>query len=180
MICLLASSILVLSCGINNQDRIDEVRYPDYVFTVENATGNIQTYTGKDAIWLPDIGHMELGPENTPNKAVASLWLTFKEDSIDLETFQPVEGYVPNYSFYSILYPWMDLGEQESNWYDFKQGCPGTSQGFIIDSCAIGIDNRGVSFIRGKICIEMDRAILNSADVPEWIRVTAKFTATER
>jgi hypothetical protein len=73
----------------------------------------------------------------------------------------------------------MDLGEQESNWYNFKQGCEGTFLGFFDGAPTIGTDQRGLSFIRGKIWIEMERAILNSGDVPEWIEVTAEFTATE-
>jgi hypothetical protein len=121
---------------------------------------------------------MALGPESTIGVPIASLWVTLKPDSFSHETFEPFGNFQPRVSFYSILFPLMDLGEQESNWYQQTTACPGTLFGFA--NGIIGVDQTLNEFIEGEICVEMERIILNSADVPETIEVRATFTATER
>jgi len=176
---VLLITLILTSCGLGDRSDVIEGYEAEshYTIDVESSLGGSHSFTriGDQTTWAPDIGHMELGPEEPFNcvDEVISLWMTMNPTLLNTQNGAIDTSSVNSWSLYSILYWCEDLGNQESNWYDYIK----------MDSIREqlwGIDENGVEFIHADLQFTFTRSLINMADVPETITVNAYFTATNK
>ena len=168
------------SCKSDNIDDLNEefeaISHYSLVVTSSLRGDHEFIIAGTETLWRAGIGHMEIGPEepficNTP---IASLWMDIDPLFGDSEEGEIDTSLVTNWKFYSIQDICAQPEYQEANWYEFVK----IDKAF--ESLDYGRDKFGLRYIKGDLRLVFVRTLINQADVPEIIRVSADFIAIDR
>ena len=139
-----------------------------------NADVAGQLYLGKIAIYASDIGTVTLGPEEEGNGQLVQVIFRVASSMQSDGTWIPVTTATMSTTAVRVgsdidgrLY---DMRPNEMTWADTKQG----AECNVVRRLELGDD-----FIRGELCLFLDRSIVDPGYEPESLTVRGTFTALD-